>query len=153
MHGERPGGKSGRTLSEAFSSCGAAKPKHRLQGRILNRGMSATNAMYFDPHLGLSGNARLRPTAVASVDTSFILDQAAARLGAPIHVVQTMGFGSIRHFAPTRVANELAWTYVAAARRRRVDSTRMYELLTEDFMPRIRFVDLPPVPLELDTRL
>lgn len=115
--------------------------------------MSVTRAQYFDPHLGLAGTAGLRPTAVASVDTSFILDQAAARLGAPIQVVQTMGIGSIRHFAPRRVANELAWNYEAAARRRKVDPERMYKVLTEDFMPRIRFVDLPPVPPEYDERL
>lgn len=109
--------------------------------------------MYFDPHLGLAGSAGMRPTALASIDTSLILDQAAARLGANVQIVQTMGMGSIRHFAPMRVADELAWNYRAAARRRRVDPEAMYRLLTEDFMPRIRFVDLPPIPAGFDRRL
>lgn len=109
--------------------------------------------MYFDPHLGLAGSAGLRPTALASIDTSLILDQAAARLGANVQIVQTMGMGSIRHFAPMRVADELAWNYRAAARRRRVNPEAMYTLLTEDFMPRIRFVDLPPIPAGFDRRL
>jgi hypothetical protein len=115
--------------------------------------VSSEHSLYLDPHLGLAGNAGLRPTAFASIDTSLILDQAAARLGANIPVVQTLGIGSIRHFAPTRVANELAWTYVTAARRYHLDPERMYTLLIEDFMPRIRFVDLPPIPGDFDQRL
>jgi hypothetical protein len=119
----------------------------------MNRDVSSEGSMNFDAHLGLVGSAGLRPTALASIDTSLILDQAAARLGANIQIVQSMGMGSIRHFAPMRVADELAWNYRAAARRRRVDPEGMYRLLTEDFMPRIRFVDLPPFPAGFDGRL
>lgn len=115
--------------------------------------MSGGNYLYFDPHIGLAGNAGLRPTAFASIDTSLILDQAAARLGANVQVVQTMGMGSIRHFAPMRVANELALNYATAARRYHIAPERMYALLNQDIMPRIRFVDLPPIPAETDWRL
>src|SRR5262249_41827094 len=78
---------------------------------------------------------------------------AAARLGANVQIVQSMGMGSIRHFAPMRVADELAWNYRAAARRRRGDPEAMYRLLTGDFMPRIRFIDLPRFSAGFDRRL
>jgi len=115
--------------------------------------LSISRVPHFDPHLGLAGAAGLPPSALVSVDTNFILDQAAARLGALIPVVSTMGVGSIRLFAPTRVANELAWNYSAAARHRRVNPDRLLEVVNEQFMPRIRFVDMPPVDLPRDKRL
>jgi hypothetical protein len=119
----------------------------------MNRDVSSEQSLLFDPHLGLAGSTGLRPTALASIDTSLILDQAAARLGANVQIVQSIGMGSIRHFAPMRVADELAWNYRAAARRRRVDPEGMCRLLTEDFMPRIRFIDLPPFLAGFDRRL
>jgi hypothetical protein len=93
------------------------------------------------------------PSALVSIDTNFILDQAAARLGASIPVVRTEGVGSVRHFAPTRVANELAWNHSAAARRRGVNPDKLLEVVNDKFMPRIRFVDMPPVDLPRDERL
>jgi hypothetical protein len=119
----------------------------------MNGDVSSKQSLYFDPHLGLAGSTGLRPTALASIDTSLILDQAAARLGGNVQIVQSIGMGSIRHFAPMRVADELAWNYRAAARRRRVDPEGMYRLLTEDFMPRIRVIDLPPFHAGFDRRL
>ncbi len=66
-----------------------------------DRTLSTGEIRHFDPHLGLTGIAGLPPRALASVDTDFILDQAAAKLGASIPAARTMGAGSIRSFAPS----------------------------------------------------
>ncbi len=73
----------------------------------MNRDVSSQQSLYFDPHLGMAGSAGLRPTALASIDTSLILDQAAARLGANVQIVQSIGMGSIRHTGFDRRLDDL----------------------------------------------
>jgi hypothetical protein len=115
--------------------------------------LSAGNIRQFDPHVGLTGIAGLPPRALVSVDTDFILDQAAAKLGASIPAARTMGAGSIRSFAPRGVADEIAWTYEAAARHRRVNPHRLLEVVNDQFLPPFRFVDMSPIDFSLDRRL
>jgi hypothetical protein len=115
--------------------------------------MQMNDVVQFDPHLGLVGVAGLRPSALAVVDTSFILDRAAEQIRDPRANIKTLGVGSVRLFAPTRVANELVWNYESAARRRGVDPAALHTMVWQEFAPKIRFVDLPRVDVLNDTRL
>jgi hypothetical protein len=102
----------------------------------------------YDPHVGLVGISGLKPTSLAVVDTSYILDRAARRLrgDAPVPTMDSFGgIGSIRLFAPMRVANELRWNARSAAGRLGVVWT--------DFVTRTRFVELPPADDLNDGRL
>jgi hypothetical protein len=110
----------------------------------------------YDPHIGLVGNSGLKPTSLAVVDTSYILDRAARRLrgGTPLPTPDTFGgIGSIRLFAPMRVAHELRWTLGSAARRLGVPRDALSRVVTTDFITRTRFVDLPPSNDLYDERL
>ena len=105
----------------------------------------------YDPHIGLVGSSGLKPTSLAVVDTSYILDRAARRVrGAVVPTVDSFGgIGSIRLFAPMRVANELRWNVRSAARRLGVPPDALSRVVWTDFVTRTRFVELPP-PNDLD---
>ena len=109
----------------------------------------------FDPHIGLVGSAGLQPSSLAVVDTSYIFDRAASRLRGihPATVGTSGGLGSIRLFAPTRVAKELSWKVDSAARNLGVPRDALDRVVWTDFVTRTRFVDLPPADDLDDTRL
>lgn len=109
----------------------------------------------FDPHIGLVGNAGLKPSSLAVVDTSYIFDRAASRLRSvnPANVGTSGGLGSIRLFAPTRVAKELTWKIDSAARNLGVPRDALERVVWTDFVARTRFVELPPTDDLDDSRL
>jgi hypothetical protein len=109
----------------------------------------------FDPHVGLVGTFGLRPSGLAVVDASYIFNRAAERIGRSTAglAAGVGGFGSVRYFAPTRIAHELAWNMDAAARRLRVPALRLRQVVWNEFITRTRFVDLPPADEFADGRL
>jgi predicted nucleic acid-binding protein len=99
-----------------------------------------------DPHLGL-GLSPFGPSAVGVLDTDFLFEQAAAkirdwRLTGGFY--QAMSVGSLRLFAPMRVADELCWNYGKVARRLHVPPAQLLYTLQSDFIPHIRFVTQNP---------
>jgi hypothetical protein len=103
-------------------------------------------ALGSDPHFGLVGTAGLSPSGLAVVDASYIFDRAAERVHrtSPALGATVGSLGSVRFFAPTRIARELAWNVDAAARRLHIPANALRYVVSTEFVTRTRFVDLPP---------
>jgi hypothetical protein len=93
------------------------------------------------------------PSLVAVCDCDYLLNLAIGSVLEGPRRNPVAGIGTTRCFAPTRVANELAWNYERAARRSHVDSSLVLDALTDRIMPHIRFVDLDDTKLYDDPRV
>jgi hypothetical protein len=107
----------------------------------------------YDPHLGLVARAGWHPTAIAVCDCDFILDLAIAHVRDGASLSPVSGIGSIRCFAPMRVANEIVWNYGKASRRNQIDPALVLSVVHDELMPHIRFVDLSADGLSSDPRV
>src|SRR6266700_4067378 len=83
------------------------------------------------------------PTVGFSIDASYIFDRAAERVHrtSPALGATVGGVGSVRFFAPTRIARELVWNIDAAARRLHVPANALRYVVSTEFVTRTRFVD------------
>jgi predicted nucleic acid-binding protein len=99
--------------------------------------------------------ARAAEPVIVVVDTCYLFDEAIARLrdtgsGLPLGVG---GLGLLPWYAPEIVANELARTYESVARRARVDPDALLRVLTDVYLPAIRFVALDDTDQREDRRV